>query len=61
MGDDFTMTAAFTITTGGRCRSNSYSKSFDDVITAINLGTADVTASKGENNQLILSNTTGIR
>ena len=59
MGSDFSMTAAFTITTGGGAETIAIQKSFDDVITAINQGTADVIASKGENNQLILSNTTG--
>ena len=60
MGSDFSMTAAFTITTGGGAETIAIQKSFDDVITAINQGTADVIASKGENNQLILSNTTGL-
>ena len=60
MGSDFSMSAAFTITTGGGAEVIAIQKSFDDVITAINQGTADVVASKGENNQLILSNTTGL-
>ncbi|MDC0549538.1 flagellin [Alphaproteobacteria bacterium] len=59
MGSDFTMTSDFTITSGGTAEVIAIQQSFDDVITAINLGVADVTASKGENNQLILSNTTG--
>ena len=52
-------TSDFTITSGGTAEVIAIQSSFDDVITAINLGVADVTASKGENNQLILSNTTG--
>ena len=59
MGSDFTMTSDFTITSGGTAEVIAIQSNFDDVITAINLGVADVTASKGENNQLILSNTTG--
>ena len=59
MGSDFSMTAAFTITTGSGASVIAIQSSFDDVITAINLGTGGLTASKGQNNQLILSNTTG--
>jgi flagellin len=59
MGSDFSMTSDFTITSGGTAEVIAIQQSFDDVITAINLGVADITASKGENNQLILSNTTG--
>ena len=59
VGSDFSMTSDFTITSGGTAEVIAIQQSFDDVITAINLGVADVTASKGENNQLILSNTTG--
>ncbi|MDB2700674.1 flagellin [Alphaproteobacteria bacterium] len=59
MGSDFSMTAAFTITTGGGAETIAIQKSFDDLITAINQGTPDVIATKGANNQLILSNTTG--
>jgi len=59
MGSDFSMTAAFTITTGSGASVIAIQSSFDDVITAINQGTGGITASKGQNNQLILSNTTG--
>ena len=34
-------------------------QSFDDVIDHINHQVADITATKGANNQLILTNTTG--
>jgi flagellin len=59
VGSDFSMTSDFTITSGGTAEVIAIQQSFDDVIAAINLGVADITASKGENNQLVLSNTTG--
>ena len=59
MGSDFTMTSDFTITSGGTAEVIAIQSSFDDVITAINLEVADITATKGENNSIILSNTTG--
>jgi len=59
MGDNFSMSAEFTITSGGTAESVAIMQSFDDVIDHINHRVADVTASKGANNQLILTNTTG--
>ena len=59
MGDTFAMSAEFTITSGGTAESVAIMQSFDDVIDHINHQVADVTASKGANNQLILTNTTG--
>ena len=59
VGPDFKMTSVFTITSGGTQEEIAIQSSFDDLIDAINLDVADITASKGANNQLILSNTTG--
>ena len=59
MGDTFNMSAEFTITSGGTAESVAIMQSFDDVIDHINHQIADITASKGANNQLILTNTTG--
>ncbi|WP_443642956.1 flagellin [Candidatus Levibacter sp. Uisw_134_01] len=59
VGSNFNMTSTFSITSGGTAETIAIQSSLDDVITAINLEVADITASKGENNQLILSNTSG--
>ncbi len=59
MGDTFSMSAEFTITSGGTAESVAIMQSFDDVIDHINHQVADITATKGANNQLILTNTTG--
>jgi len=59
VGSNFSMTSAFTITSGGTAEVIAVQASFNDVIDAINEQVADIQASKGANNQLILSNTTG--
>ena len=59
VGSNFTMTNDFTITSGGTAEVIAVQASFNDVIDAINEQVADIQASKGANNQLILSNTTG--
>lgn len=59
VGSNFSMTSDFTITSGGTAEVIAVQASFNDVIDAINEQVADIQASKGANNQLILSNTTG--
>ena len=59
VGSNFAMTSDFTITSGGTAEVIAVQASFNDVIDAINEQVADIQASKGANNQLILSNTTG--
>ena len=59
MGPDFTMTAAFTITTDTVAVVISQQDSMDDLAHEITQQVADVTASVGANNSLILENTTG--
>jgi flagellin len=58
MGDNFSMTASFTITSGGTAETIAIQSSLDDLVAAINQDVADVTASKN-GNALVLSNTTG--
>ena len=57
--DDFTMTNTFTIETDGLTETIAIQSSMSDLVDQINLQVQSVTASLGENNSLILSNTTG--
>ena len=59
MGPDFNMTTAFTITTDTVAVVISQQDSMDDLAHEITQQVADVTASVGANNSLILENTTG--
>ena len=59
MGSDFSMTAGVTITTGTVVVAISQQDSMEDLAHEITQQVADVTASVGANNSLILENTTG--
>ena len=59
MGSDFSMTAGVTITTGTVAVVISQQDSMEDLAHEITQQIADVTASVGANNSLILENTTG--
>ena len=59
MGDDFKMTATLAITTGGTAVTIAIQSSMEDLANEISERVADLTASVGANNSLILENTTG--
>ena len=59
MGGDFSMTATMTITSGGTGEVIAIQSSLDDLISTINQEVADITASRGEGNSIVLSNTSG--
>jgi len=59
MGDSFAMTTTLAITTGSVTETIAIQSSMEDLVDEINLKVADLTASLGANNSLILENSTG--
>jgi len=59
MGDSFAMTTTLAITTGSVTETIAIQASMEDLVDEINLKVADLTASLGGNNSLILENSTG--
>ena len=59
MGSDFNMTATFTISTEAVVETIAVQSSMQAVVDQINLQVQGVTATLGENNSLIIANTTG--
>jgi len=59
MGDDFSMTSTVAITSDGTAVTIAIQSSMSDLVDEINLKIPGLTASLGQNNSLILENTTG--